>query len=51
MEAYQETSLLKSLALRQLSEFLCEHRQEWAPEMPDLEIFEREIARHLRTHA
>jgi hypothetical protein len=47
MEAYQETSLLKSLALRQLSEFLCEHRQTWAHEIPDLETFERGLHAHL----
>jgi hypothetical protein len=47
MEAYQETSLLKSSALRQLSKFLCEHRQEWAHHMPDLETFERELHTHL----
>ncbi len=41
MEAYQETSLLQSKALRQLSEFLSEHRQQWADHLPDLETFER----------
>ncbi len=47
MEAYQETSLLKSSALRQLSKFLCEHRQAWAHQLPDLETFERELHAHL----
>ena len=47
MEAYQETSLLKSPALRQLSKFLGEHRQEWAHAMPDLETFERGLHAHL----
>lgn len=47
MEAYQETSLVKSLALRQLAEFLCEHGQEWAHQMPDLETFERGLHAHL----
>jgi hypothetical protein len=47
MIAYQEMSLLKSSALRQLSGFLCEHRQEWAHQMPDLETFERELHTHL----
>ena len=41
MKAYQETSLLKSVVLRQLSAFLCEHRQKWAHHLPDLETFER----------
>ena len=40
MEAYQEISLLKSSALRQLSAFLCEHRQAWANHLPDLETVE-----------
>jgi hypothetical protein len=47
MEAYQETSLLKSSALCQLSKFLCEHRQAWAHQLPDLETFERELHAHL----
>lgn len=47
MEAYQETSLVKSLALRHLSEFLCEHRQVWAHQLPDLETFERGLHAHL----
>ena len=47
MEAYQETSLLKSSALRQLSKFLSEHRQAWAHQLPDLETFERELHTHL----
>jgi len=41
MEAYQGTDFSTSPALRQLSRFLCEHRQEWARQMPDLEVFER----------
>lgn len=47
MEAYQETSLLKSAALHQLFRFLCEHRQAWAHSKPDLETFERELHTHL----
>lgn len=47
MEAYPETSLLKSSALRQLSKFLCAHRQAWAHAQPDLETFERELHVHL----
>ena len=47
MEAYQETHLLKSPALRQLGEFLRQHRQHWFKELPDLEKFERELHMHL----
>jgi hypothetical protein len=47
MEAYEEMSLVKSPALRQLSKFLCEHHQEWARHLPDLETFERELHTHL----
>jgi len=47
MEAYQETSLLQSKAVRQLSEFLSEHRQQWADHLPDLETFERGLHTHL----
>jgi len=47
MDAYEEMSLVTSPALRQLSKFLCEHRQEWAHHMPDLETFERGLHAHL----
>lgn len=47
MQAYQETDLLKSPALCQLSEFLHEHHQAWAQQMPDLESFERGLHAHL----
>ena len=49
MEAYQETYLLKSPALRQLVEFLRQHRQGWIKGLPDLEKFERELHGHLLT--
>jgi hypothetical protein len=47
MKAYQEAVLLKSPALRQLSEFLREHHQAWAQRVPDLESFERGLHTHL----
>jgi|CXWL01.1.fsa_nt_gi hypothetical protein len=47
MEAYQENHLLKSPALRQLVEFLRQHRQQWVKELPDLEKFEHELHGHL----
>lgn len=47
MEAYQETDLLKSPALRQLLAFLNEHHQAWAQHTPDLETFERGLHAHV----
>lgn len=47
MEAYQETDLLKSPALRELSKFLNEHGQAWAHHPPDLEAFERGLHAHV----
>jgi len=47
VEAYQETDLLKSPALRELSKFLKEHHQAWAQHTPDLEAFERGLHAHV----
>ena len=49
MEAYQESHLLNSPALRQLVGFLQQHRQQWIKELPNLEEFERELHGHLLT--
>lgn len=43
MKAYQEIELLKSPALRQLVEFVGQHREHWKHRLPDLETFEREL--------
>jgi hypothetical protein len=47
MEAYRETDILKSPALRQLATFLSEHHQDWAHQTPDLEAFERGLHTHI----
>jgi len=47
MESCQEIGFLQSPALRQLREFLQEHHQTWARQVPDLESFERGLHAHL----
>lgn len=47
MEAYQENNVLNSVAGRELQTFVCEHRQTWAQQVPDLETFEQGLMRHL----